>query len=529
MLKTSASMKGLLEILTTKEWMISPDFVHGVINVLGHNLQNHIVQGKFDKKPSYLVRLSSVKDDGTFVVTPSGYQVTKGGRIRYRGSLTEMEEPFVNVMPIDGPITRNGDGCSYGSVEIRDWCKQAADNPYCRGHIFYIDTPGGSTAAKADFQMAIDYAHSRNQRCIAYIDGMCASMGMYLASMCDEVYSMHPENDLGCIGVLCAFYTTKSGERNEYTSETYHEIYDPQSFDKNKWFRDIANNGDDKELVDHLAELGVQFRKDIKKAFPAATDEHIHGKLFLARDVLGVFCDGILSFGECIQRLFALADGTAQPVVRKAAAPAPKKQSTSKQTDMKEYKLISAACGVEALEHTDEGAHFMPEMLDSLEQTLEKGAAERADLQQQLDQAKQETENARQATADAVAQREQELNAAHESDMEGLRQENQTALENANAESEKTIADLRAENEALKAENEKAKADLAAANQAVADRDAQIQELTNAPAGEQQHSPENNGGSGAPAQAEGMPAYDPSKSPMENAKIRAEWKKNHNV
>ena len=41
-------------------------------------------------------------------------------------------------------------------------------------------------------------------------------------------------------GVMAAFYTQKDGSKNEYTNETYHELYDPESFEKNKWVRDVA-------------------------------------------------------------------------------------------------------------------------------------------------------------------------------------------------------------------------------------------------------------------------------------------------
>ena len=67
---------------------------------------------------------------------------------------------------------------------------------------------------------------------------------------------------------MASFYSQADGSKNQFTDETYHELYDPESFDKNREFRDIANDGDSEKLVKELAELGVEFRADIKKACP---------------------------------------------------------------------------------------------------------------------------------------------------------------------------------------------------------------------------------------------------------------------
>ena len=75
---------------------------------------------------------------------------------------------------------------------------------------------------------------------------------MYLASLCDERYYMNPKDEIGCIGVMAAFYTLANGSKDKYTDETYHEEYDPESFDKNKAYRDIANKNNSKELVKGL-------------------------------------------------------------------------------------------------------------------------------------------------------------------------------------------------------------------------------------------------------------------------------------
>ena len=294
-----------------------PEYVHGSRTMWEQNLNGHVALEFDQKKKPYAMQLIKSAEDAAPEIKE--YQVTEQGKVESRWWMEDMDAPFVNVMPVAGPITREGGACSYGSMDLRDWLMQAANNEFCKAHVFVINSPGGSAWAINDFKQAIDYAHERGQKVYAFVDGLCASAAMYLASQCDEVYYMHPKDMFGSIGVMAVFYTEKNGTTNKYTNETFHELYDPESYDKNKWYRDLADdpkNG--KVLIDELKEDGVQFRSDIQKAFPAAKDEHIHGKVFEAEKVKGILCDGQMTLGEVITRAFEVANGTAQPIERVA-------------------------------------------------------------------------------------------------------------------------------------------------------------------------------------------------------------------
>ena len=393
------------ELYTTKHWMILPSFVHGILPTLMYNTNNHIAIGVVEKKQPYLVasgsgeviRDSQVTEDGTVVP-----------RYDWDGNLlANMREPFVNVIPIDGPITRNGDACSYGSKEIRDWMMEAADNKFCRAHVLVVNTPGGSAWAKNDFQQAIDFAHESGQRVYMLVDGLCASAGMYLASFCDEVYVVNLKDQLGCVGVMASFFTIKNGEKNQFDSETYHEYYDPESVDKNKEYRDIAENDDATLLIEELRKLGEEFRAYMKASFPNAdVDEHLKGKIFDASDVMGILCDGQMLLGELVGRAFAVANGSEEPIARTAGrvivAPeetpddepdgepsgtvartdasknnvSPKNSTTMKK---EKYQKLAQLLGVDELVVTEEGTFLNALLLDKLTEKLdemEKKAAE---------------------------------------------------------------------------------------------------------------------------------------------------------
>ena len=521
-------MKGLYEILTEKKWMISPDFVHGIRKALEQNLNAHTLY----ERPAPTCGFVTVNAADGSIYYPEEYQISEDGKqVRGQWALDSNNDdaqnfPFVSVLTIDGPITRNGGGCSYGSIDHRNMMIKAANHPLCRGHIFIINTPGGSAWAKNDYEQAINYARKLGQPVIAFIDGMCASAGMYLASLCDERYYMHPKDEIGCIGVMAAFYTEADGSTNKFTNETYHELYDPESFDKNREFRDIANDGDSEKLVKELAELGVEFRADVRKACPAAKDEHLHGKVFDAEEVKGILMDAQSDFFSCVKRCFALYNGTAEPINREASIKKPEPEENEpeqesasiaqenhqhtihqKSINMANYPKINAACGMQdgqQIEVKEEGAFMNAPLLDTLEAHL-------ASQEQAVADAQQKATTAEQSLAD--------LQAKHDALAETIAQKDEE-IKNLKEAKAKADEDIKALNDAkAKADEEKAKVDeelktaqasLATAQQTIADKDAQIAELNENPGEEpaQGAAPQNNGEG---AKAQNLREFDPSK------------------
>lgn len=516
-------MKGLFEILTEKKWMVSPDFVHGIRKSLEHNLNTHAFFIKPEKNCGYV----TANDAKGKTYYPEEYQISEDGK-QVRGNwcldLPVDDEyaqtfPFVSVLTVDGPITRNGGYCSYGSIDHRDMMMRAADHPLCRGHVFIINTPGGSAWAKNDYALAIDYAHSKGQKVIALVDGLCASAGMYLASLCDERYYMNPKDQIGCIGVMAAFYTLPDGAKAKYSDETYHEIYDPKSFDKNKAYRDIANKDDDKELIKELADLGVEFRADVKKACPNASDEHLHGKVFNAEDVKGVLMDGQSSFMGVVQHAFELYDGRAELINREQTIepqdepenePESEKPEEATNTNininMENYPLICSACGLQAGEIavTEEGAYMNASLLDSLEAHMKEAEQKVTDAEQKVTTA----ENALAELQGKFDELSAQVNAANEAKavaenaLAQAKEAHSKELNDLNAQHTEAIAKKDDELKALTEAKEKAEIEfqgakdaLATAEQTIADKQAQLAALTNE-AGEELNSgeaPENNG------------------------------------
>ena len=502
-------MNGLLEILTNKHWMVMPDFVKAARPVIQGNLNGHIALDLKDKVIGARAYFGNKIDIEERKVS------AKDGTTIYSWR-ENANDPFISVLYVDGPITRNGGDCTYGSVEHRDMMMAAADENNCIGHIFYINTPGGSAWAKNDYQQAIAYAHERGQKVYAFVDGMCCSVGMYLAALCDERYYMHPKNQIGCIGVMAAFYTEKDGSHNKFTNENYHEIYDPESFDKNREVRDIANDNNDKLLVEELKKLGVEFRADVKAACPKATDEHLHGKVFEAIEVTGILMDGQSTMGDLFTKMINEAAAAGNQAAQNAQRQTifHNKQQTT--INMKEkFPFIASLINVEEMVCTEDGTHFDTDRLEDLNEAIGKLQAEAdkvADLTQQL--------------ADLQAQLD-EANRANK-----VLEDGNNAVIKTN---EETIATLNEQIATLNTEAEGAKAAIATAEQTIAERDqtiadlnAQIEEMQNAPGNEPDAgaAPDTNGeGAQVAHQASNAPQWDPNKTAKENKEALDEYEK----
>lgn len=467
-------MNGLIEILTNRVWMMDPSRLRGYRTAIESNIHGHVSPGVFAKKKSYAATRT-----GEELVE---YLQTEDGDICRGNAAARIYEPFVDVIMIDGPVTRNGGACSYGSIDHRDLIMAAADNDNCQGHVIYINTPGGSAYAVDDYMQAIEYARAKGQPVYAFIDGLCASAGLYVAAMCDRRFYMHPKNIIGCVGTMAAFYTEKDGGHNEFTDETYHEIYDPESFDKNKAFRDIANDGDSKELIAELTALGAEFRAYVSARCPNVEDKHLHGKVFKAAEVEGILVDEQSTFADVVALCFENVSA--------------KDNNSSTQNMENKYQNVANACGVDSLVVDADGTHLSVDLLDN--------------LSAHLDQIK--------VVADQLAT----IGDAHAQEIAGLCQSHSDEIFSLNEQHAAEIAGLKAENKQLEVQ-------LAEARQTITDRDATIEELTRQ-AAETPDTPPATNGTGAVSQSVGsMPAYDSRLSPEENQRIREDWKRKHYV
>lgn len=478
--------KGLHEIMATRYWDMHPDVLATLRSNILHNIAGNVeIAATPSMEGSFVLKSSSLFQDRLYI-----------GNADAVSEYFDLQEDdrIINVLNIDGPITRDGGGCSYGSREHRDWLMSAADMPETIGHILIINSGGGAAMAKYDYEQAIDYVHDKGQKVIAFIDGMACSAAYALACMADEVYVMNLNNEVGCIGTMGAYYQQRHGDVNAVTQERYVELYAEGSPYKNREFRDAAEDNYDTMIAD-LNKSAEDFKALVRKNRPNVTEEQLNGDTYKAGDVVGTLIDGQKTFDECVERMieisgYEIVDGMLVPTSANDNEDGNEDESKTetKNQDInlnqhydmgKEYPKMMAASGAQALISDKEDALYLHKDLcealeehltatENVENALSAKTAEVVALTEKL--------NAMEA---AHAEAIEKLNTEHAAALDTLKSEHEEALQAAADKANEEIENLKAEQASAMAElNDK----LAEAEKTIADKEAEIAELAEKPA-----------------------------------------------
>lgn len=481
--------KAIYEILGTRFWDFEPGVFQNYRKILENSFSMH-TQWEKDSSMTGVPYLSHAADGFVEKVYAGNAE-----RISWWEDL-EDDDQVINIIPVEGPILRNGDACSYGSQEYRDHMLRASEIPQCVGHIFYINTPGGSAYSKNDFKYAIDRVRAKGQPVIALIDGLCASAGMALASMCDRIYFLNPMDRIGCIGTMGAFYATPNGAIDTRTQERYVEVYGKESPYKNKEFRDAAE-GDNTELQAEVDNLNLEFQTLVRTYRPSVKEEQLKGRIYNAGDVVGTLTDGQSTMEECINTVLQMAG-----VPKRTATAPPASAGTNGNTDddnedksnknnnpknqltMKEYPKIMSALGLNELGvGKDESIYLHVDLAEGLESTLAQAEQDKTSLDAKVDEVTklnariEEMKHAHETALSALKQSHQdaveELTKTHEATVQTLKDEHAAALASAQSAHEEAL-------NAANAATETANQQLAEAQSQLAAKEAELQEISGA-------------------------------------------------
>lgn len=450
---------------------------------------------------------------------------------------------YINILRLTGPMTRGGGECSYGSLEMRDELMRAADRDDVVGHVIYCRTPGGAATTLLDFRKAIEYIHSKGQKIYMFCDGTVASGGAFLSAMCDGVYAYNEEDEIGSIGLYTAFFSLPNGAVDAITQETYVEVYADKSTEKNRPYRD----GGDEELVrkeanEYLDELLAAMKQDR----PSITEEQMNGAMFKMKDVVGTLIDGICTLPELCEKIYADWAVSANASVSGAASDDNNQASINPNSNpMNEFKNIATALGYEEpmASQVDDMLTLQPTEAEALEGKLESMTesvatltAENTTLKErevaitaslatmtiERDAARKEVEELRAAMAESDESKVNAVREEMQATIDSMAAE-KTALEEAKAGVEAQLKSVNDEMATLKANADeaatKAATDMAEKEQIISDLQAQLAEAqsgieSKVDAGE---SAASNGQAAGASVMTSAPAWDPNKSPSENA------------
>ncbi len=219
----------------------------------------------------------------------------------------DYEEDSIVIIPITGIMTK------YNTIDWDEWryvigmdtiasiLKKANESPKISGTILLINTPGGSTQSIYQLEIAL---RNRTKPCVAVVDGMCMSGGMYVASFCDEIYAVHPMCEVGNIGTFAKIIdTTKMDEK---FGIKVISVYPPESKYKNLAVREAIEGKPERLIDEQLSPFAKHFQEIIKTNRPkldTSVEGIIEGADFYAHDAVRYnLIDGIMTLDQAVEQ-----------------------------------------------------------------------------------------------------------------------------------------------------------------------------------------------------------------------------------
>lgn len=300
----------LLNILRTVAWDIKPDVARNYAAKLKNAIVLHVPNDVEKKQGFFLSKKGCKSKRGNFedkLYVGNIHRIEN--HLYWNDEELAEDDQVVNVVMIDGPVTRDGGGCSYGSKDWRDQVLYANTIPQVVGHIFFINTPGGESACRNDYELMIADCREKGKATVAYVDGMCASSGVNLACRCDRTIVRNAKDEFGCIGTMAAFWATPDGAVDTVDGSRYVEIVGDTTPEKNDWYRDAAK-GDYEKLQEEVTKDAQEFQQTVRDNRPLVTEDMLKGKVFEAQEVIPALVDEIGDYNRAIDCVFQIADGT---------------------------------------------------------------------------------------------------------------------------------------------------------------------------------------------------------------------------
>lgn len=280
---------------------------------------------------------------------------TPTARFKYDNGWENAPYGSIAVIPVNGALMKEDQDCGpSGMATIGRMIQQADEHPNIKAIVLRIDSPGGTVDGTETLGSIIK---SVEKPILSFVDGMMASAALWIGSSADEVWASTDMDEVGSVGVILNF-----GDVQPYWEKqgiVFHTIKASTSPDKNKMWDEIQAGKYDAYIKEVLDPFDEKFMDTMRANRPAVKDQHLTGKLYFARDVMGAFVDSIGTFEQAIERAAQLAD-------EKTAI----NNNNHNSKSMKQFTKLNAVLGVESLESLDDSVNINEQQLEMIEAVI---------------------------------------------------------------------------------------------------------------------------------------------------------------
>lgn len=213
-------------------------------------------------------------------------------------SMDNIPENSVAILPIQGPITKYGDACSYGTQDYENTLRMLGANSNVSGVILQIDSPGGMVSGTEMFAKSVRaFTDTYKKPIVALADGMMASAAYWIGSQANEIWLLGETSSVGSIGTMTTILDFRQSFENDGIK--LQEVYASASSNKNDVYRQ-AIDGNIAPLVAELDKLNNVFLDAVKstrntafenvKQMPVVDDyiEPLTGKMYIGKEAIKV-------------------------------------------------------------------------------------------------------------------------------------------------------------------------------------------------------------------------------------------------
>lgn len=212
----------------------------------------------------------------------------------------------IGVIEINGPMVKKGSWWRWGAEELVFFAEQFEKDPNIIGHLWLLDSGGGSVNAIAPFR---EFQKKKTKPIVGLAD-MCASANLYVGVGCDKLVARNNISAMfGSIGVMATIFDYSGWLEAMGLKERL--IYATQSSYKHKSYNEALKGKYANFRKEHLNPLAIQFQEFVKSRCPKLkTDVEgiLEGKMFYADEALeNNLISGIMDYEAAVDQVKFLA------------------------------------------------------------------------------------------------------------------------------------------------------------------------------------------------------------------------------
>lgn len=213
-------------------------------------------------------------------------------------SLQQGRDAFPVVVDLKQPIVKYTSYGYIGTQYIISLLEALESHQAVTAIVIDIDSGGGMVSGTEELASVI---RSLQKATVAYTGGYMCSAAYWIASACDKVVAAPFADAIGSIGTMLSFQDF--APLLEKYGVKVHELYAPESTEKNKAWRDLKE-GNEKAIMQMLSEANARFISSVKANRPDAKEEVFKGNTYSAKKAksLGLI-DEVMTLNEVISQL----------------------------------------------------------------------------------------------------------------------------------------------------------------------------------------------------------------------------------